>query len=81
MRDGQGLYFPMAFYYPRGWVRPQTVGQGPMDNRADDTWLDGDPAYYARQIIPMARYWEATGSPKARTLVEGLAHYRAAGRQ
>ena len=75
VRNGDGIYFPMAFYYPDGWVRPQRVGQGPMDNRADDTWLDGDPAYYARLIIPMVRFWEATGSKAARRLVEGLAHY------
>lgn len=75
VRDGKGLHFPLAFYYPAGWVRPQVVGQGPMDNRQDDTWLEGDPAYYARIIIPMVKFWEVTGSPTARTLVEGLAHY------
>ncbi len=74
-RDGKGLYFPLSFYFPDGWTRPKTVDEGPMDKREDDTWLEGDPAYYARVIIPLARYVEATGGRAARELIDGLAHY------
>jgi hypothetical protein len=73
-RDFRGLYFPGAIYWESGWRKPARVSQGPHDLRIDDTWLEGDPAYYGRILIPLTKYAELTGSKPALALAEGIAY-------
>lgn len=74
VRDGKGLRFPGSTYFPAGWTSAGPQAAGPHDHRQDATWLEGDPAYYGRLLIPFTRYAQASGSKAAMELCQGLAH-------
>lgn len=74
-RDGKGLYFPGSTYFPKGgWKAEGNLAAGPHDHRQDDTWLEGDPAYYGRLLIPFTKFAQVNGSKAALELCRGMAY-------
>lgn len=55
-------------YSPSGWT-------GVSAYESKDLGPTALPAYGVLQILPLARYWEATGSPAAERLIRGLKNF------
>jgi hypothetical protein len=61
-------YYPGNRYSPKGWEGVSAYSAKDLGHRAL-------PAYGVLQILPLARYWEATRSPAAERLILGLLNF------
>ncbi len=61
-------YYPGHRYSPNGWT-------GVSAYESKDLGPTALPAYGVLQILPLARYWEATRSPAAERLIRGLMNF------
>ena len=65
VKKGDFCYYPGHRYSPDGWEGVSAYAYKDLGHRAL-------PAYGVLQILPLTRYWEATGSPSAERLIRGL---------